>query len=194
MTMWCSSSPTARPSPITTPAASASWIWCRARGSRPRSIFPAWASSLSATSSRARPSPGSFTGKRTPLKAALLDQRLIAGLGNIYVCEALFRTGLHPEAPAGSLATKTGKPTEKAHRLADVIRDVLAEAVEAGGSTLRDHAQVDGSLGYFQHSFRVYDREGEACVTPACTGTVTRLVQSGRSTFYCPVCQKRSRA
>ena len=135
-----------------------------------------------------------FQGKRTPLKAALLDQRLIAGLGNIYVCEALFRTGLHPEAPAGSLATNTGKPTEKAHRLADIIRDVLAEAVEAGGSTLRDHAQVDGSLGYFQHSFKVYDREGEACVTPACTGTVTRLVQSGRSTFYCPVCQKRSRA
>ena len=135
-----------------------------------------------------------FQGKRTPLKAALLDQRLIAGLGNIYVCEALFRTGLHPEAPAGSLATKTGKPTEKAHRLADIIRDVLAEAVEAGGSTLRDHAQVDGSLGYFQHSFKVYDREGESCVTPACTGTVTRLVQSGRSTFYCPVCQKRSRA
>ncbi|WP_114947028.1 bifunctional DNA-formamidopyrimidine glycosylase/DNA-(apurinic or apyrimidinic site) lyase [Microvirga calopogonii] len=133
-----------------------------------------------------------FAGKRTPLKAALLDQRLIAGLGNIYVCEALFRTGLHPEAPAGSLATKKGKPTDKAYQLADVIRDVLAEAVEAGGSTLRDHAQVDGSLGYFQHSFRVYDREGEACVTPDCTGTVTRLVQSGRSTFYCPECQKRS--
>ncbi|QRM29460.1 bifunctional DNA-formamidopyrimidine glycosylase/DNA-(apurinic or apyrimidinic site) lyase [Microvirga sp. VF16] len=135
-----------------------------------------------------------FEGKRTPLKAALLDQRLIAGLGNIYVCEALFRTGLHPEAPAGSLVTKKGKPTEKAHHLADIIRDVLAEAVEAGGSTLRDHAQVDGSLGYFQHSFQVYDREGEPCVTPQCTGTVTRLVQSGRSTFYCPVCQKRSRA
>ena len=133
-----------------------------------------------------------FQGKRTPLKAALLDQRLIAGLGNIYVCEALFRTGLHPEAPAGSLATKNGQPTDTAHQLAAVIRDVLAEAVEAGGSTLRDHAQVDGSLGYFQHSFRVYDREGEPCVTPACTGTVTRLVQSGRSTFYCPECQKRS--
>lgn len=131
-----------------------------------------------------------FTGKRTPLKAALLDQRLIAGLGNIYVCEALFRTGLHPEAPAGSLATKAGQPTNKAHRLAEVIRDVLSEAVEAGGSTLRDHAQVDGTLGYFQHSFRVYDREGEACVTPGCTGTVARLVQSGRSTFYCPECQK----
>ncbi len=133
-----------------------------------------------------------FQGKRTPLKAALLDQRLIAGLGNIYVCEALFRTGLHPEAPAGSLATRNGQPTDTAHQLAAVIRDVLAEAVEAGGSTLRDHAQVDGSLGYFQHSFRVYDREGEPCVTPACTGTVTRLVQSGRSTFYCPECQKRS--
>ncbi|MCG7393015.1 bifunctional DNA-formamidopyrimidine glycosylase/DNA-(apurinic or apyrimidinic site) lyase [Microvirga sp. ACRRW] len=135
-----------------------------------------------------------FSGKRTPLKAALLDQRLIAGLGNIYVCEALFRTGLHPEAAAGSLVTKAGKPTEKAHQLADVIRDVLSEAVTAGGSTLRDHAQVDGSLGYFQHSFRVYDREGEACVTPQCTGTVSRLVQSGRSTFYCPICQKRARA
>jgi formamidopyrimidine-DNA glycosylase len=131
-----------------------------------------------------------FAGKRTPLKAALLDQRLIAGLGNIYVCEALFRTGLHPEAPAGSLADKAGKPTEKAHRLAGIIREVLAEAVEAGGSTLRDHAQVDGSLGYFQHYFRVYDREGEPCVTPGCTGTVSRLVQSGRSTFYCPTCQK----
>ncbi|WP_243369382.1 bifunctional DNA-formamidopyrimidine glycosylase/DNA-(apurinic or apyrimidinic site) lyase [Microvirga solisilvae] len=135
-----------------------------------------------------------FAGKRTPLKAALLDQRLIAGLGNIYVCEALFRTGLHPEAPAGSLVTKAGKPTEKAHQLADVIRDVLSEAVTAGGSTLRDHAQVDGSLGYFQHSFKVYDREGKPCVTPQCTGVVERLVQSGRSTFYCPTCQKRSRA
>ena len=134
-----------------------------------------------------------FAGRRTPLKAALLDQRLIAGLGNIYVCEALFRTGLHPEAAAGSLATKTGQPSDKAHQLAGVIRDVLAEAVEAGGSTLRDHAQVDGSLGYFQHSFRVYDREGQPCVTPACTGTVARLVQSGRSTFYCPECQRRSR-
>jgi formamidopyrimidine-DNA glycosylase len=133
-----------------------------------------------------------FAGKRTPLKAALLDQRLIAGLGNIYVCEALFRTGLHPEAPAGSLAGKKGEPTDKARQLAEVIRDVLTEAVEAGGSTLRDHAQVDGSLGYFQHSFRVYDREKEPCVTPGCTGTVARLVQSGRSTFYCPECQKRS--
>jgi formamidopyrimidine-DNA glycosylase len=132
-----------------------------------------------------------FRDKRTPLKAALLDQRLIAGLGNIYVCEALFRAGLHPEAPAGVLATRTGRPTRKADELASVIRDVLSEAVAAGGSTLRDHAQVDGTLGYFQHRFRVYDREGEACASPGCTGTVARIVQSGRSTFYCPVCQKR---
>jgi len=131
-----------------------------------------------------------FAGRRTPLKAALLDQRLIAGLGNIYVCEALFRTGLHPEAPAGSLVSPKGRPTAKAHRLAEVIRDVLNEAVAAGGSTLRDHARVDGTLGYFQHAFQVYDREGEPCVTPGCKGTVSRLVQGGRSTFYCPSCQR----
>ena len=125
MTMWCSSSPTARPSPITTPAASASWIWCRARGSRPRSIFPGMGIEPLGNELSGETIARLFQGKRTPLKAALLDQRLIAGLGNIYVCEALFRTGLHPEAPAGSLATKTGKPTEKAHRLADIIRDVL---------------------------------------------------------------------
>jgi formamidopyrimidine-DNA glycosylase len=132
-----------------------------------------------------------FAGKRTPLKAALLDQRLIAGLGNIYVCEALFRAGLHPEAAAASLATAAGRPTAKAHRLADVIREVLAEAVAAGGSTLRDHARVDGTLGYFQHAFRVYDREGEACPTPGCRGMVTRIVQAGRSTFLCPKCQRQ---
>jgi formamidopyrimidine-DNA glycosylase len=131
-----------------------------------------------------------FAGKRTPLKAALLDQSLIAGLGNIYVCEALFRARLHPSAQAGSLALRSGKPTEKAHRLSDMIREVLNEAVAAGGSTLRDYAQADGSLGYFQHSFRVYDREGEACARPGCRGTVKRLVQSGRSTFYCASCQR----
>src|SRR4051794_7410294 len=135
-----------------------------------------------------------FEGKRTPLKAALLDQRLIAGLGNIYVCEALFRTGLHPEAPAGSLADAAGGPTEAARRLAEEIRAVLHEAVAAGGSTLRDYAQTDGSLGYFQHAFRVYDRAGEPCVTPDCAGAVTRVVQSGRSTFYCPLCQTRTNA
>lgn len=132
-----------------------------------------------------------FAGRTAPLKAALLDQRLIAGLGNIYVCEALFRAGLHPEAPAGSLATPTGRPRPPAHRLAQVIRDVLEEAVAAGGSTLRDFAHADGSLGYFQHTFRVYDREGETCTAPGCGSTILRLVQSGRSTFYCPSCQKR---
>ncbi len=131
-----------------------------------------------------------FAGRRAPLKAALLDQRLIAGLGNIYVSEVLFRAGLHPEAEAGSLATAKGKPKRKAHLLSEVIRDVLNEAVEAGGSTLRDHAQVDGTLGYFQHRFRVYDREGEHCVKPGCGGIVRRLVQAGRSTFYCAKCQR----
>jgi formamidopyrimidine-DNA glycosylase len=134
-----------------------------------------------------------FAGKLSPLKAALLDQRLIAGLGNIYVCEALFRAGLHPQAPAGSLVAPDGTPREKAHLLARIIREVLEEAVAAGGSTLRDFAHADGSLGYFQHRFKVYDREGEPCVTPGCGGTVSRLVQSGRSTFYCPRCQPAQR-
>ena len=132
-----------------------------------------------------------FAGKAAPLKAALLDQRLIAGLGNIYVCEALFRAGLHPELPAGVIATPTGRPRAKAHELAQIIRDVLTEAIAAGGSTLRDFAHTDGSLGYFQHAFKVYDREGEPCVTPGCGGTVERLVQSGRSTFLCARCQPR---
>ncbi len=132
-----------------------------------------------------------FAGKLAPLKAALLDQRLVAGLGNIYVCEALFRAGLHPEAAAGSIATPTGRPRETAHALARIIREVLEEAVAAGGSTLRDFAHADGSLGYFQHRFRVYDREGDPCVTPGCGSLVKRLVQSGRSTFYCESCQKR---
>ncbi len=129
-------------------------------------------------------------GRRAPLKAALLDQRLIAGLGNIYVCEALYRAGLHPSAPAGSLATPTGRPTAKAHRLAEAIREVLNEAVAAGGSTLRDYARTDGSLGYFQHRFRVYDREGKPCMRAGCKGEIRRLVQGGRSTFFCPVCQR----
>jgi formamidopyrimidine-DNA glycosylase len=131
-----------------------------------------------------------FAGKAAPLKAALLDQRLIAGLGNIYVCEALHRAGLSPRRAAGTLARRSGAPTERAHRLAAVIPQVLNEAIEAGGSSLRDHRQTDGSLGYFQHRFRVYDREGEPCPTPGCTGTIRRIVQSGRSTFFCPVCQR----
>ncbi len=131
-----------------------------------------------------------FAGRSAPLKAALLDQRLVAGLGNIYVCEALHRAGLSPSRAAGTLARKDGGPTARAERLATVIRDVLEEAVAAGGSTLRDYVHTDGSLGYFQHAFRVYDREGEPCPAPGCRGIVRRLVQSGRSTFFCGVCQR----
>jgi formamidopyrimidine-DNA glycosylase len=131
-----------------------------------------------------------FANKKAPLKAAMLDQRLIAGLGNIYVCEALNRAQLSPRRAAGSIARRNGAPTERAHRLASVIREVLNEAVEAGGSSLRDHQQIDGSLGYFQHAFRVYDREGEACLTLGCGGIIRRMVQSGRATFYCRTCQR----
>jgi formamidopyrimidine-DNA glycosylase len=131
-----------------------------------------------------------FAGKAAPLKAALLDQTLIAGLGNIYVCEALHRAALSPRRTAGSIARKDGSATERAHVLAKVIRDVLEEAVAAGGSSLRDHRQADGALGYFQHSFRVYDREGAACPREGCGGTIKRIVQSGRASFFCGSCQR----
>ena len=130
-----------------------------------------------------------FRHRITPLKAALLDQRLIAGLGNIYVCEALHRAGLHPQLPAGALAKPDGSPTPKAKTLAKEIRKVLTEAVAAGGSTLRDYAHTDGTQGAFQHGFRVYDRVGHACSARGCTGRISRIVQSGRSTFYCETCQ-----
>jgi formamidopyrimidine-DNA glycosylase len=126
-----------------------------------------------------------FASKKTPLKAALLDQKLIAGLGNIYVCEALHRSGLAPDRSAGDLVAGG----EAAEKLVRAIRNVLEEAVAAGGSSLRDHRQADGALGYFQHQFRVYGREGEACSTAACNGTIARRIQGGRSTFYCPDCQ-----
>ncbi|MEZ5842075.1 MAG: bifunctional DNA-formamidopyrimidine glycosylase/DNA-(apurinic or apyrimidinic site) lyase, partial [Hyphomicrobiales bacterium] len=131
-----------------------------------------------------------FAGKAAPLKTALLDQRLIAGLGNIYVCEALHRAGLSPRRAAGTLARKDGGPTKRAERLADAIRQVIADAIAAGGSTLNDYIHVDGELGYFQHSFRVYDREGDPCPDSACNGVIERIVQSGRSTFWCPACQR----
>jgi formamidopyrimidine-DNA glycosylase len=131
-----------------------------------------------------------FRGRQTPLKAALLDQKNIAGLGNIYVCEALWRAHLSPERLAGSLVTAAGKPKKELVALTQAIREVIADAIEAGGSTLRDHIRADGSLGYFQHSFSVYDREKEPCRTPGCVGIIGRIVQSGRSTFYCAVCQK----
>jgi formamidopyrimidine-DNA glycosylase len=131
-----------------------------------------------------------FAGKAAPLKAALLDQTLVAGLGNIYVCEALHRAALSPRRAAGTLARKDGSATERAHLLARVIREVLEEAVAAGGSTLRDHRLTDGTLGYFQHTFRVYDRKGEACSRDGCGGRVKRIVQSGRASFYCGACQR----
>ena len=130
-----------------------------------------------------------FRGKAAPLKAALLDQRIIAGLGNIYVCEALHRAGLKPQRKAGSLV----KPKSHDARLDELvrhIRDILNEAILAGGSTLQDFASTDGEQGSYQQRFSAYDREGQPCHTANCPGTIKRIVQSGRSSFYCPVCQK----
>jgi formamidopyrimidine-DNA glycosylase len=129
-------------------------------------------------------------GRKTDLKAFLMDQRIVAGLGNIYVCEALFRAGLSPSKPAARLATRSGRPTPAAERLAAEIKAVLKDAIRAGGSTLRDYNRADGTSGLFQNEFSVYGREGEACVRPGCRGTVRRKVQGGRSTFYCGVCQR----
>jgi formamidopyrimidine-DNA glycosylase len=132
----------------------------------------------------------SCAGKKTSLKAALLDQRVVAGLGNIYVCEALFRAHLSPKRQARTITTKKGEPTDPARQLVEAIHKVLNQAIEAGGSSLRDHRQANGELGYFQHSFQVYDREGETCATRGCRGIVGRFTQNGRSTFWCPKCQK----
>ncbi len=129
-------------------------------------------------------------GKTAPIKAALLDQRLIAGLGNIYVCEALFRAQLSPKRRAGTLATKTGRPTERTTALVRAITSVLRDAIRAGGSSLRDYRHTDGRLGRFQHRFRVYGREGERCLRQGCDGEIRRIAQGGRSTFYCPICQR----
>lgn len=123
-------------------------------------------------------------GKKSPIKSALLDQRIVAGLGNIYVCEALWRAGISPKRLAGKVSR------QKTADLIPIIRQVLEDAIKAGGSSLRDHRQVNGDLGYFQHSFAVYGQEGEACKTVDCTGTVQRIVQSGRSSFFCAACQK----
>ncbi|HVY86722.1 MAG TPA: bifunctional DNA-formamidopyrimidine glycosylase/DNA-(apurinic or apyrimidinic site) lyase [Caulobacterales bacterium] len=125
-----------------------------------------------------------FAGKKTSVKAALLDQRVVAGLGNIYVVEALYRAHIAPQREAGRLSSV------RRERLFHAIRAVLEEAIEAGGSTLSDYAAVDGAEGGFQHRFRVYDREGQACMTPDCPGTIRRVVQGGRSTFWCPRCQR----
>jgi len=125
-----------------------------------------------------------LAGKATPIKAALLDQRVVAGLGNIYVSEALSRAGISPKRAAGTISA------QRIAKLAEAVTAVLNDAIAAGGSTLRDHAQPSGELGYFQHSFRVYDREGAPCPTPGCKGVIKRIVQAGRSTFYCAVCQR----
>jgi formamidopyrimidine-DNA glycosylase len=134
--------------------------------------------------------------KKTSLKAALLDQRVVAGLGNIYVCEALFRAHLSPRRLAATLATKKtrsspgGEATDQAKHLVNAIHAVLNQAIKAGGSSLRDYRQTTGELGYFQHSFQVYDREGKTCQSPGCGGIVRRFTQNGRSTFWCPKCQR----
>lgn len=123
-------------------------------------------------------------GKKTPIKTALLDQKIVAGLGNIYVCEVLFRAGIHPGKVAAKLSAK------KVASLVPVIREVLTEAIDSGGSSLQDYRAADGAMGYFQHSFYVYDREGEACRTTTCDKDIGRIVQSGRSSFFCPNCQR----
>ena len=122
--------------------------------------------------------------RNTPIKSALLDQKLVAGLGNIYVCEALYRSKIHPTRPARRVSK------DRIASLVPIIREVLSDAIEAGGSSLRDFRQADGELGYFQHSFDVYGREGAPCRSTGCTSTIRRIVQSGRSTFYCPTCQR----
>lgn len=123
-------------------------------------------------------------GRNTPIKSALLDQRIVAGLGNIYVCEVLFRAGIHPRRKAGRISAP------RVAGMVPIIRDVLSEAIAAGGSSLRDYRQSDGELGYFQHVFQVYDRAGAPCVTPGCQKEIQRIVQSGRSSFFCPQCQR----
>jgi len=125
-----------------------------------------------------------LSSKKSPIKSALLDQSIVAGLGNIYVCEVLFRTGIHPERKAADLSKK------RVATLVPMIKEVLLDAIEAGGSSLKDFRQADGELGYFQHSFRVYGREGAPCTTEGCSAQIARIVQSGRSTFYCKSCQK----
>ena len=129
-------------------------------------------------------------GKKTDLKAFLMDQRVIAGLGNIYVSEALHRAGLSPRRAASTIAGARASNRDRSRRLAASIREVLTAAIEAGGSTLRDYRQADGSAGGFQNEFAVYGRDGEPCKTPGCGGTVERLVQGQRATFYCPKCQR----
>ncbi len=158
-------------------------------------IFPTEAEDAQPFLASLGPEPGSnafsgahldaaLKGRRSSIKAALLDQKVVAGLGNIYVCEALWRARISPKRIAATI------PGARSERLAHAVRAVIAEAIEAGGSTLRDYAGADGAMGYFQHRFDVYGREGEACRTPDCGGTVVRTVQQARSSFHCPGCQR----
>jgi formamidopyrimidine-DNA glycosylase len=128
-------------------------------------------------------------GRRTPMKTALLDQRVVAGLGNIYVCEILFRAGVSPRRTAASVAGKSGV-TKRVELITAATHDVIVEAIDAGGSTISDFVNVEGDLGYFSHSFQVYGREGDPCLSNGCDTIIRRIVQSGRSTFYCPNCQR----
>jgi formamidopyrimidine-DNA glycosylase len=129
-------------------------------------------------------------GKKVALKPFLADQRIVAGLGNIYACEALYRARLSPKRGAASIASKSGQPNERTLALVPAIREVLEDAIAAGGSSMRDYRNANGELGAFQHKFCVYGREGKPCLRKGCVGTVRRIVQSGRSTFYCPRCQR----
>lgn len=131
-----------------------------------------------------------FSNKKAPIKSALLDQSIIAGLGNIYVCESLWRAKISPTLAAKSLVTSSGQSTKRLRALTDHIRDVIQEAIASGGSSLRDHVQASGELGYFQHQFSVYDKAGQPCTRKGCAGVITRIVQSNRSSFFCPSCQK----
>lgn len=134
-----------------------------------------------------------FAGRAAPVKSLLLDQHVVAGLGNIYVSEALYRACIHPETPGAALVLRNGAPNSRLNELAITVRQVLEEALNSGGSTLQDYRNVDGTSGYFQHRFAVYERVGDPCLTPDCTGTIIRIVQSGRSSFFCPKCQPRHR-
>ena len=186
-----SSSIMARASSTTTRAASARWTWLRpGRDRLKRRRSTRSASSRCRDDFDAARLAALSAGSRAPIKTALIDQKRIAGLGNIYACEALWRARISPLRPAAILADARGRPTAAARALAPAIRAVLEEAVEAGGSTLRDHRRPDGELGYFQHSFAVYDREGAACPRRGCRSLIARIVQGGRSSFYCPACQK----
>src|SRR5258705_443911 len=137
-----------------------------------------------------RPLPKDFVKRLEGRSVTGLGRRAKYLLADLSSGEVLHRARLSPKRQASTIATRAGAPTARAEVLVGAIKAVLQDAIKAGGSSLRDHRQTDGELGYFQHHFRVYDREGARCVTPGCKGTVKRIVQSGRSTFYCPTCQK----